>query len=189
VLLTVLANYSAENIALHNTVGILQSQKEELLELYDKKAAEYDALLAQYEAIDKVSRGSATRKTIKITEVEFEKICRVVAAEAGNQSYLGQQLVAQCIYDRVASGLYGKNVDEVLDRPKQFAKPLQGNLNKFPSVYAAVWSVFYNNEMPVDDQVLIFYNPKIADPAAVRRLSTYPLIIEEGDHVFRGNKS
>ena len=188
-LLTVLADYSAENASLYNTLDILQSQKEELQELYDKKAAEYDALLAQYEAIDKASRGSTTHKPIKITEAEFEKICRVVAAEAGNQSYLGQQLVAQCIYDRVASGLYGKNVDEVLDRPKQFAKPLQGNLNKFPSVYAAVWSVFYNNERPVDDQVLIFYNPKTADPAAVRHLSTYPLIIEEGDHVFRGKKN
>lgn len=134
----------------------------------------------------KASRG-AQRSKVQLTVKEFDLVCRVVAAESRGQSVKGQKIVAQCIYDRLVSNCYGKNVTEVVTAPGQFASPFQGDLDDFPAVTYACYSVFYEGLMPLDADVRVFFNPKTADPDAIKPLrDKYQLITIEGSHEIRG---
>lgn len=114
-------------------------------------------------------------------------MCRVVTAESGSQSVKGQQIVAQCIYDRLKSNCYGANVTEIVTAPGQFASPFQGNLRDYPSVTYAVYSVFTLGEMPLAADVRVFFNPETADPDAIKPLrEKYTYITTEGNHEVRG---
>lgn len=148
------------------------------LELYSSAAAQRNKLEKELEA--------STRAMEMITDVDFEQICRVVAAESRGQSLLGQRLIAQCIYDRLEDGKFGDDVAEVLNRPGQFAYPWNGTLAECPSVVYAVYSVFIAKDMPTGSDILFFYNPTTANQKAVKSLEKHDLIMVEGAHVFRG---
>lgn len=117
---------------------------------------------------------------------ELVAITRVVIAESGNESFRGQQAVAQCIRDRLRSGNYGSTISEVLGAPGQFASPYSGDLSQYPSCLQAVYDVFVADKSVFDTEVIFFYNPETSAPSAKAWLETMPLIGEIGRHVFRG---
>lgn len=53
-------------------------------------------------------------KNIRITEDDIKLMAMVVHGEAGNQSYEGKKAVASVVINRLTSGYYGKNVNEVV---------------------------------------------------------------------------
>jgi spore germination cell wall hydrolase CwlJ-like protein len=158
----------------------------------DLKETRQKLVNLQEETIEKqqneiiASRG-AKRSKVALSAEEFNLVCRVVAAESRGQSAKGQRIIAQCIYDRLTSNCYGKNVTEVVTAPGQFASPFQGDLEDYPAVTYAVYSVFNEGLMPLNADVRVFFNPETSDPGAIKPLrDKYQYITTEGSHEIRG---
>lgn len=88
---------------------------------------------------------------------ELELLVLLVHAEAGNQDFMGKQLVAEVVLNRVRSEKFPDTIEEVINQPGQFStsKSLEkwawGHLTQsdFDAVLAAV-------ENPVNDRILFF---------------------------------
>lgn len=124
----------------------------------------------------------------RITEEEFEIICRVVAAEARGESFEGQMAVAQVIKDRMehpnTKQYGGPSVKGVVFKKGQFAKPWAGELEKYPDISRAVEEVFYWNYSVFDEPVLFFYSPAIATNQGP--ILKYNYVGSIGCHDFHG---
>lgn len=64
-----------------------------------------------------------------LNEDEFEYVARCVFAEAGNQDYLGQVYVVDCILNRYDTGSY-KTYTDVINAPGQFSVVSNGSIKK-----------------------------------------------------------
>lgn len=113
-----------------------------------------------------------------IPEDEYHYIERIVMAEAGNQSELGQMAVAQCIAETAAE--FGKTPYEVVTAPKQYAKPYSGEVSE--SVKSAVQRVFVAGERAVEEKILYFYSLATGRVSRWHERQTYVITIE--DHKF-----
>jgi len=60
------------------------------------------------------------REPMNLSEEEFDVLSRVVYMEMGGESYEAQLVIASCIYNAVASGLFGESVLDVVYRPNMF---------------------------------------------------------------------
>lgn len=58
---------------------------------------------------------------IVLNEEETEMLAKIVWLEAGNQSDVGQQLVAVVVLNRILDGRFGTGLQGVLSAPKQFS--------------------------------------------------------------------
>lgn len=118
----------------------------------------------------------------------YEKIARVVAAEARGEPYVGQQAVAQCIYDRLhdAKKRFGKNLDDVL-RPGQFAAPWMGNLSNTQCLDAVV-DVFDKGVRVFTQPVYFFLGKSASAETRRRRNEKYISFGIIGGHEFWGDE-
>ena len=98
---------------------IARQFEEQFRAQYEKQLQEQiDALLAEEVVV--------TEPIYKPTQYERDLAAQVIFAEAGNQGYYGMYLVAECIVNRVMSGLYPSTVAEVLKQPNQFTLTFRG---------------------------------------------------------------
>ena len=88
-----------------------------------------------------------------MSDAEWDAVFRTVMAEAGGESYIGQQAVAQCILNTCK--LTGMRPKEVIKSYKYAC----GNNAPTESVKQAVISVFKYGERVIDDNVTMFYSP------------------------------
>ena len=88
-----------------------------------------------------------------LSYIEYEEICSIVMAEAGGESFEGQQAVAQCILNTCRM----KN-----RRPLEVAEEY-GYTKRRPeasdSVREAVLTVFADGAEVIDENVTMFYSP------------------------------
>ena len=130
----------------------------------------------------------ATLKKVELTEAEFDLLCRVVAAEARGESFVGQQGVAQVIRDRLRNGNYGYSVSEVVYAPYQFAEPWQSDLEVYPTIATAVEQVFNGYDV-FSGEVLHFFNPSTSNQGAVEIIRSGSMYFGMvGRHEFRGTE-
>lgn len=85
---------------------------------------------------------------------DLDLVERVVMAESGNQSLLGQMAVAQCILNQ--GQIAGLSAREVVTQPGQYSKPYSGEVSA--QTAEAVYKVFHNGEMAVADTIQYFYS-------------------------------
>ena len=106
------------------------------------------------------------------TPSDVVQIGKVVYHEAGNQSELGQRLVADTILNRVESDEFPNSVNGVITQPGQYCNP-----KKYPpeDIYHIVAEEIYTR---TNDRVL-WYRTKKYHPYGI------PLLVE-GDHYFSG---
>lgn len=79
----------------------------------------------------------------ELTEAEVDMLAHLVRAEAGNQSFLGKQLVVDVVLNRMRSGEFANTVEGVIYEPNQFScsgyfmkkKPSQED---YEAVYAEI---------------------------------------------------
>lgn len=150
---------------------------------YKMLESQNHALYQEYRALE--------QKLIKLngvplTDEEFELVCRIVAAEARGEKYMGQRAVAQTIKNRYQNGNYGSTISEVVLAPGQFAEPWNGNLDKYPTIATAVKTVFNGHDV-FDGELIYFFNPATANENAVSVLRGCSILHGTiGNHEFRG---
>jgi spore germination cell wall hydrolase CwlJ-like protein len=131
-----------------------------------------------------------TAEKEEFTEEQLEHIVRVVIAEAGIEPFEGQCAVAQVIWDRLHHSnkkLYGRDLEEVLTKPYQFAAPYKGSIEKFPDTIAAVNKVFREGYRTFEEVTVIFFDPRYSTQASINLLRKYNYIATIGGHEFRGD--
>lgn len=89
-----------------------------------------------------------------LTPEHQDLIERVVMAESGNQSLLGQQAVAQSILNQAQ--LTGTTPYVVVTKPHQYTAPYSGEVSL--QTKEAVYLVFHNGKMAVGDNIQYFYS-------------------------------
>lgn len=111
----------------------------------------------------------------ELTDSERKTVECMVMGEAGNQSFEGMCLVAQCILN--ASQKDGILPSEVRNRYKY------SGWSNSPSNDAilAVKTVFDDGDTVVDEPIMYFYNPKICKSSWHE---SQCFVLEEGDHRF-----
>lgn len=93
----------------------------------------------------------------QLTDEERSIVERVVMAESGNQSLLGQMAVAQCILNTAEAT--GQRPNEVVATPKQYATPAVAD-KVTEDVKYSVSLVFDKGEIVTDEPIRFFYAPK-----------------------------
>ena len=90
----------------------------------------------------------------KLTDEEYDLLARVVTAEAENQGFEAQYLIACVVMNRVASDEFPDSVSEVIWQKNQFSSMWNGRYDKSvttDSCYEAVqYMIEYGNELPED---------------------------------------
>ena len=79
--------------------------------------------------------------TYTITKTEYNELCKIIQAEAGNQDMEGKILVGNVILNRVANTKFPNTIHEVIFQKSQFSPVSNGSYKKaVPSdeVYEAV---------------------------------------------------
>lgn len=94
----------------------------------------------------------------ELTDEEYDLLARVVTAEAENQGFEAQYLIACVVMNRVASDEFPDSVSEVIWQKNQFSSMWNGRYDRSvttDSCYEAVqYMIEYGNELPED--VLFF---------------------------------
>lgn len=128
----------------------------------------------------------------RLSDVDFELICRLVAAEARGECYEGQKAVAQVVRDRMehpnTRAFGGPTAKGVIYKKGQFAKPWQGDLSKYPDIHKAVTAVFYEDKQVFDDTVVFFYAPKTASSRGANSIRKFNYVGKIGAHNFHGDR-
>lgn len=133
-----------------------------------------------------IDEESGQARLVSYTNDEVMLAYLVLVAEAGNQPFEGQCAVVQCFVDRLKNG-FGDTLSEVLLAPGQFASPYKGDTTDFEMCWDAIAYVLFNGGRVYEEDVIFFYNPKIAAKSAVKWLEKKPYIGQIGDHVFRSD--
>lgn len=110
-----------------------------------------------------------------LTEIEFEAVCLVVAAESRGESIEGQMAVAQVIKNR--SELWGMKVIDVITKPYQFAKP---HTEFDETTYTAVNRVFRYDMTVFDEPVTFFHTADIKPDWSLEKQVAGQI----GNHIF-----
>ena len=69
-------------------------------------------------------------KSLTISKSEYEDLCKIVQAEAGNQDEQGKILVANVIINRVNDAKFENNIHDVIFASGQFSPIKNGSFNK-----------------------------------------------------------
>lgn len=116
----------------------------------------------------------------KLTNEEFDLVCRVVAAEARGDSFQGMMAVAETIKTRHEQ--WGMTVTDVCTAPYQFAKPYQGEIST--EVKVAVDDVFHKGKSAFDGEYPTHFHNGTVNPYWASE-KTY--LGKVGSHYFYGN--
>lgn len=94
----------------------------------------------------------------------YDMLCRLCIAEAGNLGYDGMWRVAYVIYCRAYDTNYnfGDNIYEVMTAPNQFTTPYEGDISPWKEdVERAVGDVFIEHNYPFDVPAHYFVDPAL----------------------------
>lgn len=158
-----------------------QASNDELMQQLKQQGETYqlqvDALKEKTEELQEENarlREQVEKSTYPLTSAQRQLVAGVVTAEAENQGYTGQVLVAQCI--RNAAEIDGLSVEEVLET-FSYAKPKKAS----ESALQAVSDVFDSGYGYTEEPILYFYAPGIvvSDWHEGQRLA-----VEYKDHRF-----
>lgn len=116
------------------------------------------------------------------TDEDLYWLSRVVSSEAKGEPAKGQIAVANVVLNRVQSGEYPDSIKEVVFQKKQFSSVRDKSIYKEPTEEAIESAKkALEGERVVDEDVMFFYNPKIATS---RWLDTRKKAVDIGSHRF-----
>ena len=160
------------------TTSAINSNDEKIVEPPETEHIDFAYVTEHLKAADEELKGELDENDTgyAITEEEADLISRIVEAEAGNQSYYGMVLVAQCI--RNACEIDGLRPAEAI-KTFQYAEP-----KKDPSATAmqAVTDVFLNNFKVTELPILYFYSTSGGFVSEWHESQDY--VLTHGSHKF-----
>lgn len=115
----------------------------------------------------------------KLTDEEFDLVCRVVASEARGDTFQGMMAVAETIKTRHEQ--WDMSVTDVCTAPSQFAKPYQGEISV--AIKVAVDDVFHQNKSVFDGEYPTHFHNGTVNPYWTEN-KTY--LGQVGGHYFYG---
>lgn len=115
---------------------------------------------------------------IPLTGDEIDLLFRIVMAESGNQSELGQMAVAQCIRETMEREEL--LLEDVVLAPNQYASPFRGEVTE--QTKRACCRVFFDGERAVADTIEYFYSTAGGFYSKWHENQTWVCTI--GDHKF-----
>lgn len=182
----VLGNFPATQLFIYHTEPPEQVEiiKYKYVEVPVEITCECDECLAKIAALNFQPR-------IVLSDEDRWMAEAIVCGEAGNQSYLGQQLVAQCLWD--AMNTDGLTLAEVRARyGYEGYLPLDkwagATEAQKQSIKDAVSSIFDREEFPVEDNILYFYSTVNGIRPNVWHETGARFVIWEGQHRFFAKK-
>ena len=112
------------------------------------------------------------------SESDLELLAAIVYAEAGDQDFVGQRLVADVVLNRVASPAWPSTISEVVYQPGQFSPVTDGGLDRAwgrvtESCYEAVRLALAGER--IDTQVIYF---------SMYGCANGEFAFQHGDHYF-----
>lgn len=158
-------------------------EAEEKIDAANEKAA---SIRAQRKFKVTFSEKYKLAKPIYLTDDEFNLLCHLVYAEAGNQSTIGQQAVCWVVLNRLASPKYPNSIYKVIYAPGQFDPVQNGSINKRHSQETknAVKSVLSGNIPDMTYGALFFCDPSISKASNLAWFATLTKTTTIGCHSF-----
>lgn len=147
---------------------------------HDSKAQFSPSFLTAHRWVMENSSGEMS--TYYITPMEKYWLARIVHAEAKGEPFAGKVAVVHVILNRVRHEAFPDTIREVIFQPGQFQPVANGSIYQEPdeeSVRAVEFAL--KTYGPEDQNILYFYNPKIATSKWIFTRSTVKVI---GNHVF-----
>lgn len=100
---------------------------------------------------------NTSRDPISLSDDEYDLLCRVLCLEDGGESEWSQRCVAGVIYNRLASGLWGSTISEVLYAENQFeVMPYVWQAEPSELTKSVITDVFINGNNQVPQRVMYF---------------------------------
>lgn len=110
-------------------------------------------------------------------------LSRIISAEAKGESVKGQIAVGNVVMNRVKSDKYPNTIKDVVFQKNQFSPTIDGSIYNEPTEQAVQSAKrVLDGEMVIGDEVLFFYNPKVASRGSWVR--TRATVIDIGNHRF-----
>ena len=112
-------------------------------------------------------------------------LSRIISAEAGGEPFKGQIAVGNVVLNRRASSQYPNTIYGVIFDRKygtQFTPAASGTIYNKPTASATIAAKICLEGYTLSDEILFFYNPKIATTNWIDRARPYAFTI--GDHKF-----
>lgn len=112
-------------------------------------------------------------------------LSRIISAEAGGEPFRGQIAVGNVVLNRKASKQYPNTIYGVIFDRKygtQFTPAASGTIYNKPTASATIAAKICLEGYTLSDEILFFYNPKIATTNWIDRARPYAFTI--GDHRF-----
>lgn len=131
-----------------------------------------------------LSRGSSPN-TLALNKSDFDTLCRIVEAEAGDQDILGRELVANVIFNRIKNDEFPKTIREVVFENGQFSPISDGrywDVNISAETQTAVMNVLKGSDH--SQGALYFMQRDIASESGKRYFDTLNFLFKHGAHEF-----
>ena len=112
-------------------------------------------------------------------------LSRIISAEAKGESFLGQMAVGNVVLNRVAHPSYPNTIYGVIfDRKHgtQFSPVSYGTIYQAPTESAVIAAKICLEGYTLSDEILFFYNPRIASTNWIAQNRPYAFTI--GNHRF-----
>lgn len=154
--------------------------------------AQNTANLIYQSKIDEVAKTIPQEKRIVsslgviLSEEDFNLLCKIVYAEAGNQSVWGQQAVCWVILNRQASKSFPSDIRSIIYAPGQFDPVRNGSINCSPPTKTkeAVRDVILGNVPDMTYGAVFFCEPRYSVKSNLAWFATKQMTTVIGCHHF-----
>lgn len=175
-----LAQIDANEESYKKAKNLLSDDLADKREEYTNLLLDYNELKGKYTKLKKKSN-KAKIPVYHYDDGEIRLLCKLCQAEAGEENYSAQQMIAQVVLNRVASGDFPNNITDVVYQKKgnipQFSVVYNGLLDRqvvLDETYIRVLRVLLNGyELP--SNVLYFYDSSVEENW-VNTLETYAVM-------------
>ncbi len=131
------------------------------------------------------SRGIPAASPASYNENDVYWLSRIISAESGGEPFRGQIAVGNVVLNRVDSNAYPNTIYGVIfDRKHgtQFSPVASGSIYHKPTASSVIAAKLCLEGYTLSDEILFFYNPRIASSHWIDRARTYEFTI--GNHRF-----
>ncbi|MBO9608193.1 MAG: spore cortex-lytic enzyme [Paenibacillaceae bacterium] len=120
-------------------------------------------------------------QTFSLNQSELDILAKVIYSEARGESYEGQVAVGAVVMNRIESGSFGDDIEDVVFQPGAFTAVSDGQYNLTPdeTAYQAAEDAVRGWD-PTGD-ALYYFNPKTATSAWIW---SRPQTVQIGNHIF-----
>lgn len=154
-----------------------QTPSEEVEEVTTEKETPSKIALESVKTEEQKTEQEPIAQMYGFSEAEFELFQRVVFAEAGNQGFLGKQLVADVILNRLASEQFPDTLEGVLLQENQFSCVSTGAIYCYDLDEESKQAIITELMLERQDKDIIFFR--------TGRFSDYGTpAFQYGDHYF-----